>query len=103
MQNDGKVEFTIQFKAGHERYLSHDDIRVAVTTNHLSVYVAGQENAPMLAGQLRGKIDPERSTWRIRKGKKMKGSTLAIEEIVVELQKEAGENYWREPFKVSAL
>ena len=98
-QKEDKFEIVIQFKAGFEEYLAHDDFRIGVTDNALNIHIAGQEDMPILGGQLRGKIDPRQCSWRVRKGKK-KGSML-IEELVIELHKESGQGYWKDLFKTT--
>ena len=42
-----------------------DDMRVAVAADSLSLYVAGQEDAPLLAGELHGRLDPARCSWTV--------------------------------------
>ena len=42
-----------------------DDMRVAVAADSLSLYVAGQEDAPLLAGELHGRLDPVRCSWTV--------------------------------------
>ena len=62
---DGLVEVVVPFKSGFE-WLTHDELRVALASDAINVHVAGQEEAPMLAGQLHGKIDVARCTWSVR-------------------------------------
>ena len=101
-QRDGLYEIILPFKELQgAHYLSHDDLRVAVTTDCLNVHVAGQEDAPLLAGQLQGAIDPARCRWRVRKPKKKKSAPVPTEEIVIELAKQDAGKLWNDLFKVA--
>ena len=85
-------DITIPFKGGS---LSHDDLRVAVTPEALNVHIAGQEDAPMLGGELRGRIDVSKCTWRIRSAKPRKSApSIKVEEMVISLAKASGGGYW---------
>jgi hypothetical protein len=103
-QHDGKFEIVVPFKAADGKFMTHDDFRVAVTADGLNIHVAGQEDAPIIGGQLRGKIDVPRCSWRVRKAKKSSWKQNAggreVEELVVELQKAEGQGFWRDLFKV---
>jgi hypothetical protein len=94
-QFGGEWQLVITFKAANERHLSHDDLRVAVTADALNIHVAGQEERPMLAGFLWGRIDPNQCTWRIRKGKPR--GTQATDELEVTIVKE-NPGYWGDLF-----
>lgn len=94
MEKDGIWEIVIAVKHG----LAPDDFRVGITTNPsaLNLHVVGQEDEPIIGGQLWGTLDPERSSWHIRAAKP-KGS-MKIDEIVLNLAKEKG-SVWRGFFK----
>ena len=96
-QSDGAWRVTIPFKAAIDRYLSHDDFRVALTPDALNVHIAGQEERPMLAGFLCGTIDPYLCTWQIRKGKSR--GTQQTEELEVTIVKEHFGQMWGDLFK----
>ena len=96
---DGLVEVVVPFKSGFE-WLTHDELRVALASDAINVHVAGQEEAPMLAGQLHGKIDVARCSWSVRAAE-ARGS-MQIEEIVIRLRKAAGhKQQWHDLLKVA--
>lgn len=97
VQEDGKWVIRLPFKAG--KYLTNDQLRVAVTRDGLNVHIAGQEDSPFLAGKLRGRIEPSRCTWRVRHCKP-KGTT-AVDEMVITIAKEQPSSSWRDLFQMS--
>ena len=91
------VEVSMQFKAS---FLEHDCLRVAVTDDALNVHVAGKEDAPMLGGELYGKIDVARCKWRVRSCRPRKDApSMKIEEIVITLAKAESSSHWRDIFR----
>lgn len=105
VQRDGILELVVPFKVLEgASYLSHDDLRVAVTPDGINVHVAGQEDAPMLSGQLHGTIDVAKSTWRVRNPPSKKKAPVPTQEILIELVKhDGGSKLWRDLFKVAYL
>ena len=93
-QSDGGWTITLPFKAG---VLENDDFRVAVTKDAISVYIAGQEDAPMVAGQCGGALDLGKCAWRVRHAKPM--GTMKIDEIVITIAKADPDAYWGDLFK----
>ena len=90
----GGWTLVVPFKAG---FVEHDELRVAVTTEALSVYVAGQDDAPVVAGVLCGRIEPSKCTWRVRRAKPR--GMMAIDELVVTIAKADPSAIWRDLFK----
>ena len=66
-------------------------------TDALSVHVLGQEDSPIVAGSLYGKVEPEKSSWYIREKKKQ--GTMRVEELVLTLHKASPSGPWRDLFK----
>lgn len=84
VQRPAEWELVIPFRSGGN--LTHDDLRVGVTADTLNVHVAGQQDAPLVGGELGGRLLPARCSWRVRTAKAV-GSVL-VDEIVLTLVKE---------------
>ena len=66
----------------------------------LSVAVVGQEDAPILAGELGGRLDTARCGWRVRASKSSRAhGTTPMAEIVITLVKAEPDAYWSTLFK----
>ena len=76
-------EIVVPYRTG--KSLTHDDWRVAVTNDAFSVYVAGQDDMPMIGGELHGSLAPAKCSWTIREADPI--GSMGIEEIVVSLVK----------------
>jgi len=84
----------IPIKAGGN--LTHDDLHVCVTATSLNVHVVGQEEKPLLGGELGGRIAPAKCTWSVREAAPI--GTMQVEEIELHLVKETPA-MWRDLLK----
>ena len=76
----------LPYKGGFGEILSHDDLRVALSADTLNIHVAGQEEAPLLGGELCGRLDVSRCSWAIRDGEPI--GSIKVEVIDLVLVKE---------------
>jgi len=77
--------FPIKWKVITSGQIAIDDFRVAVTPDAINVHISGQEERPLLAGELWGTIIPESCKWRMEPPKR-KGSEQG--ELMVLLKKD---------------
>jgi hypothetical protein len=90
---------TLKLKAGHVPW---DDVRLAVAGGEqpaLSLYLAGQEDEPLLAGFTVGALDAKSSSWRARHAKPI--GTLQVDELSLTLVKKEGGSQWRDLIKTN--
>ena len=79
--------------------LRHDDLRVGVTADTFNVHLAGHEDAPLVGGALYGRIAPARCGWHMRAAAPV--GTMAVEELVLRLAKEAPGSMWKALIKTA--
>ena len=83
-------------KGKHVKQLSHDELYVSVSASTLNVHVAGQEESPLLGGELGGRIQPSKCSWRVKSAPPV--GTISVEEIELRLVKD-GASMWRDLLK----
>ena len=48
-----------------DRLVAAADLRVAVRSDAFNIHLAGQEDTPLLAGELFGRLLPHKCSWRL--------------------------------------
>eukprot|EP00966_Prymnesium_polylepis_P077228 1788966-Prymnesium_polylepis.1 len=81
-----------------ETGFTHDDLRLAVADDAFNLHVVGQEEAPILAGETAGALDPSGCSWRVGRASKKKGTQMAVN-IELTLRKAAGSRWGHQLIK----
>ena len=90
-QSDATWTIKLSLRKGDS--LQHDDLRVGVTATSLNVHLAGQEDRPLLGGELYGRIVPTGCSWKVVPGKAV--GSMQVEDLVLTLSKESKGHMWR--------
>ena len=67
-----------------------DDMRLAVAKDAFSLHVVGQEDAPLLAGETSGPLNPKGSSWRVANYRTKGTQRLLDIEITLQRAPEGG-------------
>ena len=92
LQSEVTWTLTVPLRAGNPKF-THDDLRVGVTAETLNVHVVGMEDTPLVGGELRGRIVPNRCSWKVVPAATVGG--LLLENLEVTLVKEMAGSMWR--------
>ena len=69
-----------------------DDVRVAVAADAFNLHLVGQEEMPLLAGELHGRVLPDRCSWKVRPAYAADGVARTME-VAVTLRKAEPANW----------